>query len=97
MCILLVIVTSVVLKIPMFFQFKIVTIAGAQQYWTTSIMDSTTYLTFISVPIAFTFKIEVGIKTEEEGAFAVEGNIEVLGDEEVEADTWSCCRKFTHS
>ena len=46
MCILLVIVTSVVLKIPMFFQFKIVTIAGVQQYWTTSIMDSTTYLTF---------------------------------------------------
>ena len=46
MCVLLVVVTSVLLKVPMFFQFRVVTIAGVPEYWTTSIMDSPLYLAF---------------------------------------------------
>ena len=45
-CIATVIASSIVLKIPMFFQFRIVTIGDVQEYWTTSIMDSPEYLSF---------------------------------------------------
>ena len=30
----------------MFFQFRVVTVASVQEYWTTSIMDSPEYLSF---------------------------------------------------
>ena len=45
-CVVVVVASSVVLKVPMFFQFRIVTVAGVQEYWTTSIMDSPEYLSF---------------------------------------------------
>ena len=45
-CIATVITSSIALKVPMFFQFRLVTIGDVQEYWTTSIMDSPEYLSF---------------------------------------------------
>ena len=43
-----VIITSVVLRLPRFFQFKLITIDGVTQYWTTSIMEDPDYIRFSS-------------------------------------------------
>ena len=45
-----VLVTSVILKLPRFFAFKLITIEGIEvtEYWTTSIMEDPVYITFSS-------------------------------------------------
>ena len=43
-----VIITSVVLRLPRFFQFKVITFYGVTEYWTTSIMEDPNYIRFSS-------------------------------------------------
>ena len=46
--VIVVVVTSVILKLPRFFHFKLIAIYGVTQYWTTSIMEDTTFIRFSS-------------------------------------------------
>jgi len=44
----MVIITSVILKLPRFFQFKLITVYDIPEYWTTSIMEDPVYIRFSS-------------------------------------------------
>ena len=44
----MVIITSIVLKLPRFFHFTTITIDGKPQYWTTHIMENPVYIRFSS-------------------------------------------------
>ena len=46
--VLVVVVTSVILKLPRFFQFQLITVDGETDYWTTSIMEDPVYIRFSS-------------------------------------------------
>ena len=43
-----VIVTSVILKVPRFFHFKLIYIYGAPEYWTTPMIEDPSYIRFSS-------------------------------------------------
>ena len=45
---MVVVITSVILKLPRFFQFQLITVDGETDYWTTSIMEDPVYIRFSS-------------------------------------------------